>query len=451
MKIPVPEKLAALAGECAFPLYLVGGSVRDALADFPPAQKPDYDICAAAPEEDLIAAAERVGIQVKGVYRHTGTVKLEDENGIGYEFTRFRSDKYVRGIHTPAEIEFTDDMQKDARRRDFCANAIYYEIKTQTVCDPLDGVGDIKRKILRTVAPAKKVFGEDGLRLMRLARLAAETGFTPDEEAIEGAREHAALLSDIAPERIFTELMLLLHADEKHGFPDAPYRGLCILRETGVLGVLLPELAMGAGMVQRSDFHSHDVLEHSLRCVMYAPKEIRLAALLHDVGKPLCLKRDGNCFRHAEEGAEIAHEILTRLKAPKALIAETEALVRLHMRDYNLQMREGKLRREIVQYHTVLPKLLALKQADFSACKDDLSPAPAVVKWQTVYAAMREEGVPFTVKELAVNGNDALAAGVPPHRVGETLAELLTYCAENGKRNDRAQLLSRLKKHYGKN
>ena len=249
VKIPIPDVLAALADECAFPLYLVGGYVRDFLAGFPSAVKPDFDVCADAPEEELIAAAEKVGMRAKSVYRRTGTVKLEDGKGTGYEFTRFRSDKYVRGIHTPAEIEFTADIERDARRRDFCANAVYYEIKAETLRDPLGGVGDIRRKILRTVAPAKKVFGEDGLRLMRLARLSAETGFAPDEEAIEGAREHAALLSDIAPERIFTELMLLLRADTKHGIEDAPYRGLCVLRETGVCPNSLRATAWRSGAI----------------------------------------------------------------------------------------------------------------------------------------------------------------------------------------------------------
>ncbi len=450
MKIPVPKNLAALADECPFPLYLVGGSVRDCLAGFPRAEKPDYDICAPVPEEELIAAAEKTGMRVKSVYRNTGTVKLSDTDGTGYEFTRFRSDKYVRGNHRPDSIEFTDDITKDARRRDFCANAVYYEIKSQTLCDPLGGIADIGGKILRTVAPAEKVFGEDGLRLMRLARLAAETGFSPDEEAIAGARKHAALLHDIAPERIFTELDLLLHAEIRHGAADAAYRGLCILRDTGVLAVLLPELAAGAGIGQRTDFHRYDVLEHSLRCVKYADRDIRFAALLHDVGKPFCMLRDGNFFQHADEGARIAREILTRLKAPKHLTEETAELVRLHMRDYNLQMREVKLRRELVRGYALLPKLLALKQADFSACKDDLSPAPAVVKWTKTLAAMREEGVPFTQKELAVNGNDVLKAGVAPDRVGAVLAELLNYCAENGTRNERGHLLSRLSKHYGK-
>lgn len=445
MKRYIPDNLIQLAKECPFPLYVVGGSVRDFLAGFP-LRSPDWDICAAGREEDFIAAAEQCGFSVKSVYRNTGTVKLKDLAGAEYEFTRFRSDKYVRGTHTPTEITFTDDMEVDARRRDFCANAVYYDIKAEKFCDPLGGMKDIKHKILRTVMPARKVFGEDGLRLMRLARQSAELGFSPDEEAVNGAREHRALIRDIAPERIYKELDLILHADEKHGDREAVYRGLKILHQTGVLMEILPELAIGDGMKQRSDFHDHDVLEHSLRCAKYAPSRIRLAALLHDVGKPFCMLRDGKYHLHAEEGERIAAEILTRLKAPKKLAEEVVRLVGLHMRDYDLNMKESKVRLEIVNCFPFLDDLFALKQADFSACKDDLSPAPSVVKWKAVIEQMKREGAPFTVKELAVNGNDLLKTGLAPERVGAVLHELLAYCASDGSRNEREGLLSRVQK-----
>lgn len=443
MKHLIPENLRTLASLLPFPLYVVGGSVRDFLALFPLVD-PDWDICAAGSEEEFILAAERCGFRVKSVYRNTGTVKLKDGTGTEYEFTRFRSDTYVRGTHTPAEIVFTDDMATDARRRDFCANAVYYDIKADRFCDPLGGVRDIQSKTLRTVMPASKVFGEDGLRLMRLARQAAQLSFSPDEDALNGAREHASLIRDIAPERIFTELNLILHADEKHGDKDAPYRGLKILHQTNVLKEILPELALGDGMAQRSDFHNHDVLEHSLRCVKYAPPQIRLAALLHDIGKPFCMLRDGKYHLHAEEGERIATEILTRLKAPKKLTEHVARLVRLHMRDLDLNMKESKVRLEIVNCFSFLDDLLALRQADYSACKDDLSPAPSVTKWRKILEQMKRERAPFTARELAVNGTDLLSRGVPPEEVGARLHELLLYCALDGTRNNRETLLKRI-------
>ncbi len=440
MKQLLPEKLVELANCCPRPLYVVGGSVRDFLAGYPLGPHTDWDIASPMTEDEFLAACEKCGTHVRGVYRQTGTVKLEDDEKCGYEFTRFRSDRYVRGVHTPAEIEFTEDIAVDARRRDFCANAVYYDIRQGTFCDPLGGREDIAARTLRTVREAERVFGEDGLRLMRLARIAAETGFSPDAEALAGAKRNAALIRDIAPERIFTELRALLLSDAKHGDSSAPYRGLTILRDTGVLAEILPELAAGEGIHQREDYHVHDVLEHSLLCVQYAPPEIRFAALLHDVGKPFCLARDGNFYAHAEEGARIAEDILSRLKAPRALTRETVRLVRMHMRDFDCKMREAKVRREIRDAGSAFPLLLALKQADFSACKDDLSPAPSAVKWRAVYEKMRAEGVPFTVKELALGGADVQALGVPKERTAEMLKELLDFCLTDGSRNDRAVL-----------
>lgn len=438
----LPKPLITLARALDFELYLVGGSVRDFLRG-KLSEQPDYDICACGDEAVFADTALTCGFTVSAVFKATGTVKLRDGEGNEYEFTRWRSDKYVRGMHRPAEICFTNDIACDARRRDFCANAVYYDVRNELFCDPLGGIDDIKNKLLRTVAPAKKVFGEDGLRLLRLARIAAQTGFAPDEECLAGARENADLINDIVPERIYTELNLLLHADEKACERDAPYRGLKILDETGVLDRILPELTLGRGMEQRSDFHDHDVLEHSLRAVRYSDSCVRWAALLHDVGKPFCTLRDGNSHYHDREGERIAREILTRLKAPKALTEETATLVRLHMRDYALNMREGKVRKELVACYPLLDKLFALKQADFSACKDDLSPAPVVVKWKKILDDMRREGAPLTLKELAVNGKDLLATGIPPVKTGEILKLLLDECALNGRLNEREKLLAR--------
>lgn len=444
----LPSSLKRLAQLFPKDLYVVGGSVRDFLAGIPLGTDADWDICADADETSACEAARAAGFSVKAVYSNTGTVKLQDGDGLGCEYSRFRTDLYVRGKHTPETIAFTSDITQDARRRDFCANAVYYDIRNEEFVDPLGGIRDIHLRKLRTVAPARKVFGEDGLRLLRLARFSAQLGFYPDRDCFLGARANAALIKDIVPERIFAELCAILHADERQGDAWAPYRGMDILRGTGVLGYILPELAAGDGLKQPEAYHAYDVLEHSLRCMCYAPAQIRWAALLHDVGKPYCNFRDGNFHAHAEEGARIAGDILVRLRAPKKLIERVRRLVLLHMRDYDLNMRENKVRLTLVREYPLLGDLLALKQADYSACKDDLSPAPCVMKWECILAKMREEGVPFTQRKLAVNGQDLREAGVPAARTGEALTELLEYCAENGARNERERLLSRAKKLY---
>lgn len=441
MKIPCSENLKQLAQACNFPLYIVGGYVRDFLAELDCGKK-DIDICAPADTDAFIICAQSCGAQVTAVYRNTGTVKLT-LNGEEYEFTCFRSDEYVRGEHRPVKTFFTDDITLDAKRRDFKCNAVYYDISKECIADPLGGVDDISNKRLTTVAPADKVFGEDGLRLMRLARQSAQTGFTPTKECLLGATNNARLISDVSSERIYAELTAILHADERYGNIYGQYEGLKILDKTRVLDYILPELTAGRGMEQPASFHAHDVLEHSLRAVKYAPKEVRLAALLHDIGKPYCKNNFGIYHNHEIESARITAEVGARLKMPKKLTAETARLCETHMYDTRCDARESKIRKFIVKNFDIFDKVLLLKQADFSACKDNLSPAPCVVKWRGIYEKMIKEGAPVSLKQLKVRGDELIKSGVKPEKVGFVLENLLRDCALDAKLNDNKTLLKR--------
>jgi tRNA nucleotidyltransferase (CCA-adding enzyme) len=213
-----------------------------------------------------------------------------------------------------------------------------------------------------------------------------------------------------------------------------------VLNESRVLDYILPELTLGRDMVQRPDFHKYDVLEHSLRAALYAPPSVRLAALLHDVGKPFCFHRDGNSYAHPQEGARIAKEILTRLKAPKRTIEHTARLIEAHMYDFNCQTKENKLRRYLVENYPILNDLFSIKQADFSACMDDISPAPTCVRWTALLEKMQAESVPFTLRELAVSGKD-LQSILPPQQIGQTLTRLLLHVACNPLDNKKDKLL----------
>lgn len=439
----IPRNLKKLSATCDFPIYVVGGSVRDFLSGHARVQSDfsDWDICAPVSVERFSVAAKKCGFIIDSEYKNTGTLKLSDSDGTGYEFSSFRSDKYVRGNHTPSEVYFTEDISLDARRRDFTCNAVYFNVKTAVFCDPLGGMEDIRKKVVRTVRESRKVFGEDGLRLMRLARQCGQLGFSPSSETFAGAQEHAALILDISPERIFAELNAILYADLRYHRKEGAYRALKILDETGVLNYILPELTSGRGMAQPVAFHNYDVLEHSLRCVYYATPAVRWAALLHDVGKPFCFLRDGNYYLHPEEGARIADEILTRLKSPKSLKEHTRALILQHMYDIQNVTRERKLRRYFVEHNAILTDLLALKQADFSACKDDVSPCPAKSRWESILTRMREEGVPFQTKDLKINGKDLLDAGMPAPYIGKILHELLMRCANEPQNNRKEMLL----------
>ena len=282
--------------------------------------------------------------------------------------------------------------------------------------------------------------------MMRLARQAAQLGFEPDVHCLEGAKENAKLIQDISPERIFDELVSILTADQKCGVVNAPYHGIQILEKTGVLAYILPELCLGKGMAQRPDFHKYDVLDHSFRALKYAEMQsqeypLRLAALLHDVGKPFCFLRDGNSYAHPQEGARLSKEILTRLKAPKKVIERIPALIEWHMYDLDCKAGENKLRRFFITHYPLLEDLLKLKQADFSACMDNLSPAPTCCRWRALLEQMKAEKAPLTLKELAISGKDLLHTSIPTNRIAAVLEKLLLHTCCHPTENEKQRLL----------
>lgn len=439
----LPESIISLAESCPAPLYAVGGVTRDFLAGYSIANGADIDVCAPIKSEDFISIAQSKLFTVTAVYKATGTVKLKDSYGNAFEFSPFRTDKYVRGVHTPTETFFTDDIVLDAKRRDFTCNAIYYNIAEDAYLDPMGGIGAVKEKRLTTVAPSEKVFGEDGLRLMRLARFASQLGFTPDGECIEGAKQNADMLCDIKPERIWAELSAILLADKRHDIPYAHYAGLKVLDETRVLDKILPELTAGRGLTQRSDFHSYDVLEHSLRCAKYAPPYLtaRYTALLHDVGKPVCYIKNGNFHEHDAIGAALSEKISARLKVPRDISKRVSRIIALHMYDLAMNVNEGKLKRFFVENYPVLSDLMEIKQADFSACKDDLSPCPTNARWKKILGAMKTDNAPLTLSALKIKGDEVRQLGFEKNYTAKILHSLLLRCAVDPSLNKKETLL----------
>ena len=236
----IPENLKKLAALCPKPLYAVGGYVRNFLIDGTVSS--DLDIAAALSTEEIKRAAKDCGFNVVAEYKRTGTAVISDGER-KYEYTRFRTDVYaVGGGHTPTGTAFTEDIALDAVRRDFKCNAVYYDIKNDEIIDVLGGVSDIKNKILDTVIEPERVFKSDGLRLLRLARFAAELNFTPTEKVLTGAKIYADNIRDIVPKRIYEEIKKILLSDEKYAFSDkqGPYTGFKIMEETGVMDILFP-------------------------------------------------------------------------------------------------------------------------------------------------------------------------------------------------------------------
>lgn len=445
----LPKSLIFLASKMPKRLYIVGGAVRNFLIDG--SLSTDIDLAGAIPADEFLCVLKDFGINETATYKRTGTVMFSD-GAYHYEYTAFRRDKYLDGKHMPEHTEFTEDIKEDALRRDFKCNAIYYDIIDAKIIDLLGGVSDIENRTLDTVCEPDKVFSVDGLRLMRLARFSGELNFKPTYNVMQSAKKYADNILDISPERIFNELKMILVSDCKYTFSDrmGHYNGLKILDHTRVLDKILPELTEGRGMVQRADFHKYDVLEHSIRTVLYSPPKIRLGALFHDIGKPFCFIRDGYYYHHFDEGERIAERVLKRLKADNKTISQVKFLVREHMVDLDCSMKETKVRMFLVKNNQRLNDLLMVKQADFRASLEIESTAPTLVKWKKLYNEMKKDGTPFSLKELNITANDLMDLGYKDSEIGKQLNWLFDYAVLYPEKNNRNTLIAQAKRKLSK-
>ena len=449
MIINFPKNLIALAKSLPKPLYAVGGIVRNFIINSETCG--DVDLCAPIVSGEFVQKVIEHGFSVLAEYKHTGAVLFTDGE-YSYEYTCFRKETYHKGEHTPYTTEFVDDIREDALRRDFKCNAIYYDIANSKIVDPLGGVEDVFNRVLDTVLEPNITFSRDGLRLLRLARFAGELNFQPTRKVLDGASEFAFNILDIAPERIYAELKMILVADQKYSFSSKTghYDALKILDKTRVLDLIFPDLTEGRGMVQRADFHKYDVLEHSLRCALYAHPSIRLGALLHDIGKPFCFKRDGYYYFHFKEGERLAEKALKKLKADKKTIDFVKYLVREHMADLDCSMKESKVRKFIVKHYENIEPLLMVKQADFRASLEVDYTAPTVEKWNKIIDKMRSDGTPFSLKQLKIDASRLIEIGYSGSQIGIELNKLFDFVVLNPEKNVEQTLLALAKKHFEK-
>ena len=437
MEIFIPEAVKRLAAAAGTPIYLVGGCVRNAIGNL---GDTDVDLCG-----PLIATALNLprGARVKIVNYRLGTALISFMGG-NYEYTPFRLEKYAEGGgHTPAEIKFTTSLEADALRRDFTVNSVYVNAATGEIKDPVGGIADIERKVLRSYAP-EHTFASDGLRLLRLARLAAETGYKIDAATARAAILSAENLKDISGERKRDELEKILHADEKYGLTDAHYRGLKLVCKLGLMPYLLEPLAGADKIPQNPEYHSYDVLEHTLRTVKAAAPQVRLAALLHDIGKPYCYRMYGNMHGHETAGGVIARDVLGQrvLRYDKDTVERTARLVENHMYDRDGKTKEGKLRLFIARNLDILDDLALLMRADKLGTGKVTEEELGENRLLALRDRMVAEGVPFSLQDLEISGADLTDLGYEGAAVGEFLADVHRRCVLEPHLNTRAWLMA---------
>lgn len=432
-----------------FEAYAVGGSVRDVVMDRP---TKGWDFTTnATPEEILKLFPDSfydnqfgtVGIKIRQETRDRRQETSEEIEDI-YEVTTFRSEKGYKDHRHPDTIIWGKTITEDLGRRDFTINAIASDGKN--LIDPFDGQKDLEAKIVRAVGNPKERFREDALRMMRAVRIATELGFMIENETLEGIKDNAGLLTTISVERIHDELLRIL---------GAPYAadGFTILKNTGLLALILPELESTFDTPQKSPqrHHIYDVGTHSVMSLKFCPSKdaiVRFATLLHDIGKPKTFQKDERgvitFYNHEVVSTYLTRGILKRLRFSKKDTDKILSLIRWHQFSVDERQTDSALRRFIRRVGKEnLNDILDLRIGD------RLGGGALETSWRLELYKKRLIQVqlqPFSVRDLKVNGLDVMGvfACRPGPIVGKTLDQLFTEVEKGTLKNERDALLLRM-------
>lgn len=429
-----PKVMGALAKlrRAGFDAYLVGGCVRDALySSFgnPKGylESPDWDIATDATARQVRKILG--GRIVSHAERHRETVFLS-WTGTSIEVTPYRD-----GVAC---------IEDDLARRDFTANAVALDLHGRLL-DPFGGVRDIRAGILRAVKDPVQRFREDGLRILRGLRFAAVFGWEIEPETASAMHAERELLSDIAAERVGTELVKMLCGAH------AP---AVMRRFADVLVVVVPEIGPTVGFQQNNSHHHLDVWEHTLAVVKAAPNVpvLRLAALLHDLGKPECHTVDeagrGHFYGHAARSADIARDVMSRLRFSDDMRRRIVTLVEHHGDILTDAPSRRTVRRMMASLGTdVFRDLLALRRADIAGHKIETCghALAACAQFEALLAELEAEEACFSLKDLVVRGGDIMELGYRGPEVGVKLRELLEAVLEERVPNEREALIAFLR------
>ncbi|MCX7025371.1 MAG: HD domain-containing protein [Spirochaetes bacterium] len=434
-------KVFRRAGKKAF---LVGGAIRDMLLDQP---LQDFDVATDARPEEVLRLFKRV--IPTGIKHGTVTVMWR---GLAIETTTFRSETgYSDGRH-PDSVVFGDSIHQDLSRRDFTINAMALDLESGELLDPYAGKDDLAACIIRTVGRALERFSEDGLRPLRAVRFASKLGFSVEPDTLAAIPQSMGKFRMVSIERVREEL-------EKILLSSRPSVGFLLLETTGLLEEIVPELACCRGVLQKG-LHAFDVLDHSLlACDAIEPVlQLRLAAVLHDIGKPSTKKLgpDGvaTFHRHEGESSVMVERILTRLKFPNETIGDVVHLVGQHMFQYEESWSDSAVRRFIVRIgKEYVERLFAIRLADAYAHRgvrpDPRTLEPFRKRIEKTLAA--EEAL--SIKAMAVSGDDLASIGVPRSPVmGAILKELFDSILDDPTLNEKGRLMDialKLKEKHG--
>lgn len=426
----IPKELKRLAGKFPSPLFVVGGAVRDSLEG---RKIHDYDLTSSLTAEKVVELLMGTEFNVTPHSLKLGTLGIKVGSAV-MEYTAFRKDSYSgSGEHSPALVEFNCSQREDALRRDFTVNAIYYDILKGEYVDPLGGIKDVERKLLRATREPRDVIEEDALRMLRLVRFSSALGYAIEKNTYLAVKERAYTLKEIAIERIREEFNKILIADTVNGIEGAHIRGIELLVELGLMEHVVPELLEGIGVRQNPNFHIFDVYKHILETVRVIPPHLRLVALLHDIGKPRSVGEDGKMHDHAPIGAGMTRVIMNRLLYPHRETERAVKLVENHMFNIKCLLGDEIIRVFILKNHDILVDLLELKKADHVGHGKLPGVSPSAIKIKEVYDEMLKNNVAFSIKELPVGGAQLIENKIKPIERAKVLSALLEHGAYIGR------------------
>ncbi|MFO0663490.1 MAG: HD domain-containing protein [Polyangiaceae bacterium] len=434
-------KLCERLSQSGHRAWIVGGCVRDLILGRP---VNDWDLCTDAKPDELLKIFPRAiptGIQ-------HGTVTVV-EKGEHYEVTTLRGEGAYTDGRRPDSVYFTRELTEDLARRDFTINAIALSPITGELADPFSGQVDLRDKVLRAVGVATERFSEDGLRVLRAARFAAQLEFELEPSTMSAIRPTLSTYKKVAGERIRDEWMKTMKAAK-------PSRAFDIMKDTGILEVTCPELMESVGCEQNK-YHSYDVWGHAMACMDACPGDaiLRISALMHDVGKPRSRAfsektRDYTFYEHERIGAEMVEPICARLRFSTDERARVTDLVRHHMWHYD-GWSDAAVRRWIKRVgKDRIEDLFLLRDADVRGKGPDKATPEDFLPTQQLRAHVEKvlaEGAALSTRDLVVNGRDLMSElGMRPGpAIGRVLEGLLDDVLGDTARNERSWLLARAK------
>jgi tRNA nucleotidyltransferase (CCA-adding enzyme) len=439
MKLTLPPKVTQIIQRleaAGFESYAVGGCIRDSLLDRTPT---DWDITTSARPQQVKALFPHT-IDT-GIQHGTVTVMLSHE---GFEVTTYRIDGEYEDSRHPKEVTFTPNLSEDLKRRDFTINAMAYNDKSGLV-DLFGGIADLQNHTIRCVGNPHDRFSEDALRILRAVRFSAQLGFTIDPDTKRAITDLSPNLANISVERIQTELVKLLTSPHPDYMEEA-YR-------LGITRTILPELDRAFATPQNNPHHMYNVGEHLMHTLtnIRPDKSLRIAALLHDIGKPDTKTTDPEGIDHFHGHVQVSEKqavsILKRLKFDNDTITKVKTYIRYH--DINIETNQRAVRKAMNKIGTYyFPQILEMKRADTLAQSDYQreEKLDTLAKLDTLYHQILEANQCVSLKTLEITGNDLINIGVPKGKaIGEILHKLLDDVIDHPEHNTHEQLIEMAK------